>query len=85
MAAMANDATMAECSDLMEEMRAVYTCPSDATAVRESQGAFKALSAAYTAQRDGLARSIRGMSQKKKRPKNSSVGVFGERDGSPPR
>lgn len=54
------DATLADCGELLADMRTVYACPADANSVREAQAAFTALGDAYTKQREALAKSLRG-------------------------
>ena len=54
------NATLAECCELIDEMRTIYSSSDDAVAVREARTAFGGLRAALDQRQGSLAASIRG-------------------------
>jgi len=57
---MSANATLAECCELIDEMRTIYSSSDDAVAVREARAAFGGLRAALDQRQGSLAASIRG-------------------------
>jgi hypothetical protein len=65
---MSTNATLAECCELIDEMRTIYSSPDDAVAVREARGAFGGLRGALDQRQGSLAASIRGAPENCWRP-----------------
>jgi hypothetical protein len=57
---MSANATLAECCELIDEMRTIYSSSDDAVAVKEARAAFGGLRAALDQRQGCLAASIRG-------------------------